>query len=84
MDSVVVVVCMCVYQHGEVWLRRREEGRGCAPPPGMIRASHCARSSGVRTRIVVTACLDTFWSIVWCSANAPCSAIMNQSGQEST
>jgi hypothetical protein len=47
------------------------------PPPGMINASHRFSSSGVRTSIVSRRLFpfpESFLSIAWCSANAPCNA----------
>ena len=42
------------------------------PPPGIIRASHLPRSSGVRTRIISNLVLNvSFSNAVLCSTKAP-------------
>ena len=58
------------------WVRTAHESLEIdKPPPGMIKASHRFSSSGVRTWITSRWPFpETFCSITWCSANAPCNA----------
>jgi hypothetical protein len=75
-----VCVCMCrrVGQHTQRFCGgRRRTQTSAVPPPGMINASHRFSSSGVRTSIVSRRLFpfpESFLSIAWCSANAPCNA----------